>query len=818
MKNISATFRIALSLVCILSCLLLAGKWLGLIPDDRVAKLRGRSDLCEAVAINCSLLATQNEITTMEASLRGIAQRNHDVLSMAVRRSDGEMLAEIGDHKSHWQTEAGASDSQMFVPVYSGKKQWGSVEIRFPSLSKGLLSWVLSDSATTLIVFVLASGMLAFYAYLRIVLKQLNPSKVVPQRVRHALDSLSEGLIIMDKSEQIVLANQAFAQLSGKDQDELVGQNASSLAWDQSSESTQEQEQQESALPWTNVLTSGSMEQGSMVGFHSIDERRTLRVNSSPIFDADGNQKGALASFEDVTPLQKKQSELRKMVQQLKESSEEINEQNVELKRLATVDPLTNCLNRRSFFETFDTLWGNAKLDKKPLSAIMVDIDHFKSINDDHGHSAGDEVLVGVGQVLQEYSRDGDIVCRYGGEEFSVLLPFTDIDDAWGVAETIRQAFQARKFANLSITASLGVSSIRFGAPDPQQMLDQADQCLYVAKRNGRNQVVRFDDVPDDLEVDESSISREKPADPESEDRGISIPFHAVTALISALSYRDQMTGAHSRRVADLAVAVAEGYLSISECYILEIGALLHDIGKVGVPDAILLKPGKLTAEEWEVMEKHDRIGIEIIRASFDCPELTTIVANHHAFYGMSKNGLPVGEKIPVAARILAIADAYDSITSDRIYRKGRSPEEAFAELKRCAPSQFDPQLVERFIDIIERRNRSAQTSLSNVSKEAALQIGMQMERLAQSLDAQDLETLNTLADRLHQTAVQGNIPELATQAETLQHKILSDSDILEVFASANDLMQSCRETQRTYISAHTPGAATNNTEELATV
>ena len=210
------------------------------------------------------------------------------------------------------------------------------------------------------------------------------------------------------------------------------------------------------------------------------------------------------------------------------------------------------------------------------------------------------------------------------------------------------------------------------------------------------------------------------------------------------MSYRDQVTAEHSRRVADLAVACAEGHLPITDCYVLEIAALLHDIGKVGVPDAILLKPGKLTAEEWKVMEKHDRIGVEIIRASFHSAQLTSIVENHHAFYGMSKNGMPCGVEIPVTARILAIADAYDSMTSDRSYRKGRTPEDAFTELRRCAPAQFDPELVERFINVIKDRSQHQQATVDGVSKETALQIGMQMERLAQSLDNQDLDTLNS--------------------------------------------------------------------------
>lgn len=794
MRQISATFRIAFGLACILSCVLMAARWLDMIPDKRVEMFRGRRDLCEAIAINCSLLAMQNDVATIDASLQAIDKRNADILSIAVRKSDGELMTEIGDHSSHWKAKQQVSESQVLVPVYSGRSRWGQVEIRFAAMPEGPLSSISTDPVSIFTAFVLSAAVLAFYLYLKTVLKQLNPSNVVPARVRSAFDSLAEGLIIVDQNEQIVLANEAFAKTSGQDVESLIGQKASSLPW-----LTTGSVNSAGAFPWRDVLKEGTQQSGKTLELESEGDRRTFMINATPIMDERGKQKGALTSFEDITPLQKKQSELRSMVTRLQDSSEEINRQNEELKRLATVDPLTNCLNRRSFFELFDNCWSKALETNTSLSAFMVDIDHFKLINDNHGHSTGDEVLVRVGKVLRDCAREEDIVCRYGGEEFSVLLPATDIETACQVAELIRKELEAQEFPQLSITASLGVSSIECGAPDPQHMLDQADKCLYVAKRNGRNQVVRIDQVPEDLVVDESKISREKEAD-NHQSSATSIPFQAVTALISALSYRDQMTGAHSRRVADLAVACGEGLLSISECYTLEIAALLHDIGKVGVPDAILLKPGPLTVEEWGVMEKHDRIGIEIIRASFSCSELTEIVENHHAFYGLSRNGLPSGEEIPVGARILAIADAYDAIVSDRVYRKGRSPKEAYEELRRCKGTQFDPELVERFIDVMQTRNMSSVASNTIVSKESALRIGLQLERLAETLDSQDLEGLNALVGRLHQTATQDDITELADQAQKLQEKILSDSDLLEIFSAANEMMQFCRETQKTYL------------------
>jgi putative nucleotidyltransferase with HDIG domain len=275
-----------------------------------------------------------------------------------------------------------------------------------------------------------------------------------------------------------------------------------------------------------------------------------------------------------------------------------------------------------------------------------------------------------------------------------------------------------------------------------------------------------------------------------------------VTALVSALAYRDSLTGEHSRRVADLCVATARGLMGERECYVLEVAALLHDIGKLGVPDAILLKPGPLTPEEWQIMRRHDRIGVEIISAAFFSPELTQIVGTHHAYFGGTSRdpSLPTGEDIPLGARILMIADAFDAMVSDRVYRKGRSQELAFAELRNCAGTQFDPQLVERFIKVISSNDFSRNQPALAVSKQTALRIGLQIERLAGALDAQDFPNLAAMASRLSATASQEGVPEIAQLAIELESCASADPDLMTVVKLTTDLLQLCRSTQRSYL------------------
>ena len=211
-------------------------------------------------------------------------------------------------------------------------------------------------------------------------------------------------------------------------------------------------------------------------------------------------------------------------------------------------------------------------------------------------------------------------------------------------------------------------------------MLNLADQALYYSKSSGRNRVTTCPQIPPTWQGGDDNLSRKRAA---AATIDAPIPYHAVTALSAALSFRDPLTAEHSRRVADFALLIAHGLMSERECYLLEVAALLHDVGKLGVPEAILQKPGPLTDDEWKLMGAHDDIGVEILNAAFSSPELTAIVAHYHAWFADNDRepDLPSGDAIPLPARILAIADAYDAMVSSNVYRKSRTPEGAIAEL-----------------------------------------------------------------------------------------------------------------------------------------
>ena len=552
--KIPVVARITFGLVSLLASAQLAISFLGLIPDSRAETLRERKQFCETAAVGFSLMAERADTETMRTFLESVASRAGDVQSMGVRRADGDLVVEVGNHDARWVATDDANDSQIWVQFYSQGEPWGTLEAAYaPAAASGWLG-MLGQGEIVHGLLVLLASLTGFFIYLRFVLRQLDPSQVIPNRVRDALNSLAEGLVILDREQRIVLANQAFETATGCRSEQLLGTRIDKLPFISRDDSGTEQ------TPWGEAMKVSKSVRGRLLSVDQGDDQAgTYSVSASPILDERGVTRGILASFEDVTNLEEKKRELVGMVDYLRASSDAIKQQNRELERLATVDPLTGSLNRRSFFELFDAEWKTSRRYDRPLTVMMIDIDFFKSINDNHGHSMGDQVLRKVAETLRAVARDSDLVCRYGGEEFSVLLPMTTIDEATIAGERIRAAIEKLRFPEFTITTSVGVSTISEEVNEPQDLLDQADKCLYVAKRNGRNQVVRWDETPDDLVIDESQVSRTK--SPESS-QILSIPYHAVTALISALAYRDQRTAAHSRRVADLCVSCAEGLLS----------------------------------------------------------------------------------------------------------------------------------------------------------------------------------------------------------------------------------------------------------------
>ena len=806
MNHVSAPMRLAIGLATLSMTVVFAAFAIGIIPDNREELLRGRAAMAEGVAVRFTAVAQGDDPKRLTEIGEAIRQRNPNIQSMAVRTAERKLLVEIGDHDAWWESMPldKSTPTQIQVPISRDGQRWGHVEIRFEPLPGSGWMGILQDPGMRLSIFVALVGFVLFFFYLKRTLRHLDPSSVIPDRVKSVLDTMSEGVLVMDGQERIVMANTAFEKATGHSHHELQGRQATRIIWNKPKGREPMDE-----LPWSAAIREGqpqksvpmSIKRGHLIRDPKAPkekipaESRILMVNATPILGPDGSQRGAMATFDDVTGLEEKNTELERMLRQLEKSREKIKSQNDELQLLATRDTLTQCLNRRALFDRFEAEMTSADRYGHELSCVMLDIDHFKLVNDNHGHSVGDQVLAKVAEVLRESVRKSDIICRYGGEEFVVILPHTDLANAGVAAEKFRKNIESTQAGGIFVTSSFGVSALSLGADTEQQMIDQADQALYAAKHAGRNRVVRWDRMPHTPELEAATRQQ---ADAPSEEQRTPIPFHAVTALMSALAHRDPATADHSRRVADLCVATAQKLMSASDCFVLEVAALLHDIGKVGVPDNVLLKPGPLTAEEWEIMERHDEMGIEIISAAFSSTELTNIVRSHHAFYdgkGRHKD-LPTGRDIPLRARILTIADAYDAIVSDRVYRKGRSQEEAFAELRKCADRQFDPEMVEQFIETVQARDENRSSRPLAAETETGIRIGMELERMMSALDTMDVDDLKEGATSLASVAHQLQLPEIERLAGELGEAADVRDDLTQMVATANELVELCRTTQ----------------------
>ncbi|UCE97198.1 MAG: diguanylate cyclase [Dehalococcoidia bacterium] len=359
----------------------------------------------------------------------------------------------------------------------------------------------------------------------------------------------------------------------------------------------------------------------------------------------------------------------------------------------ANTDELTGLLNHRAFHERIEEEIARGSRFGGSFSLIMMDIDLFKTYNDIYGHLAGDQILRKVGRYLESCIRSIDLPFRYGGEEFAVILPEARLDDAYKVAERIRKTIESQTSSrSMPITLSLGVGNWPNDGVMKEEVIGIADDALYRAKQTGRNRTCLSSDV---LKPETSLIGVEL----ESKPRALSI----IYALAATVDAKDSYTYGHSKKVSEYAVALSEN-LKIPQDKLNNIRAasLLHDIGKVGVPDSILNKKEPLTDEEWNPIRGHPKLGVEILRHVMDLAHCLPAILHHHEHYDGSgyPSGLK-GDKIPLEARILSVADSYDAMTSPRPYREQLSMEDAVKELKRCAGKQFDPEIVDMFCDTI---------------------------------------------------------------------------------------------------------------------
>jgi diguanylate cyclase (GGDEF)-like protein/putative nucleotidyltransferase with HDIG domain len=396
----------------------------------------------------------------------------------------------------------------------------------------------------------------------------------------------------------------------------------------------------------------------------------------------------------------------------------------------AITDGLTGLKTHRYFMESLDREWRRATRSGQMFSIIMMDLDGFKQVNDRYGHLEGDKVLTAVANLLNDNVRQSNVVARYGGDEFAVMLPEARTEQAEILAERLRASIESDPYLSAhGVTASFGISTFPLHGPTEEEILRVADSGMYLAKHQDGNRVRVASLSVASAQADDQlleaywgvNIRRMFSTGPEAFDHYLKrfqqdmmlkgngeVPslLDTVTALANSVDAKDHYTQFHSQTVSKLAAQVARK-MGLTDAAIEEIrlGGILHDIGKIHVPEAVLNKPGRLTPEEYEVMKSHPVWGSEILEPLKvkAIERIRGMVRHHHEM--VNGKGYPdglKGDRIPLSARIITVADCFDTMISERAYKSKRSNDEAMEELYRCRGTQFDPDIVDAFVRSVD--------------------------------------------------------------------------------------------------------------------
>lgn len=367
------------------------------------------------------------------------------------------------------------------------------------------------------------------------------------------------------------------------------------------------------------------------------------------------------------------------------------------LTEYANIDGLTGIYNHRYFYEYISSLCEESIANNTPVSLLIIDIDHFKKYNDIFGHKKGDELLVSFTETIKKHLALTDILCRYGGDEFCVILPDTKKEKAVKIANKLRETvsetyFEGQEYLpDSNLTISIGLSTLDSKSENYYNLIENADSALYKAKFLRRNKVEVYSSIFEQFtEFGSDDIIKSMK------------PFKTLITVINA---RDTYTYKHVERVFNYCIIMADSLkLSNKDKMTLIYGAYLHDLGKINVSKEILVADNHLTKEQWDELKRHPRDSADIIGKIEGFADVVRVVLEHHEKYDGSgyPSGLS-GENISYLARILTVIDSFDAMTNQRTYQKIKTFNEAFEEIERCKGSHFDPAIADKFIEVMKK-------------------------------------------------------------------------------------------------------------------
>lgn len=481
---------VGLVLIC---AVFLLGDWLGLIADKDAMVLQERDNIAQLLAAEVSRDVGSANLDRVQTTLDSFLAR-HPALESATLNSAPLSVS------SGPAPDASGHSGIHLVPVYQNENRFGTLELGFNTREHSSVAAASNYSVVVLIFLFAAGGFLFHRAFLGRSMDEQAMGGIVPKRIKEAFDSLAEGVLILDESGKIAHANKAFKESCCMQSYMLAGTWLHDLDWFSYMDDTSVAE---NALPWLRVLRTGDALLGTKLTLRTSDDiQRSYVVNCTPLHDssdeAGEEYLGVIVTLDNLTELEKRNATLKRSLSELEQTNQSIDVKNRELELLASRDSLTNCLNRRAFTERYNTVHQEAIEKEAPLVCMMIDIDHFKRINDNYGHALGDKVIKFVARVLEGQLRQNDLLGRYGGEEFCIVLENTSLEQAVSAAERMRKEIAAGDASlfgcALRTTASFGVVSMSGVGVGSDELIHRADKALYLAKESGRNKVMVWED------------------------------------------------------------------------------------------------------------------------------------------------------------------------------------------------------------------------------------------------------------------------------------------------------------------------------------
>ena len=487
--------RIAVGIAAlVVLCLMGLDYAFGLVPNPVRVEIDRRQAVSQLLADQIALVATRLGAQEVHQILYGSRRNEPKLLGMALRSSAGEVVSVTGIAPPRVNGgDFRSTSTHVRVPVMLQGHPWGALELNWTPIAAESFPGLLLTPQALWPMMAFLGLVVLLRLYLGKVLRQLDPSTAVPERVSSAYNMLSEAVAMLDGQGRVVLLNDAFKGLVGQ-RSVQIGLRLEEHPWLRDGAELQEG----SDFPWTLALRTSTACTRLPMKLRLGDDVRVTLVSCSPIVQKK-KLVGCLVGISDQTYIERSNESLRLTTSQLQSANAEIQQKNAELTRLATRDPMTDCLNRRAFFEIAGARKDQCSLVGQPVAAIMCDIDHFKSFNDRYGHAIGDEVIKAVAGIYNIAAEVVGLACRYGGEEFCLLLPGYDETQASLFAEMLRKRVQETAGdgidyePRLSITSSFGVAVTRSPRLSLDQLVDQADQALYQSKRAGRNRWTLFE-------------------------------------------------------------------------------------------------------------------------------------------------------------------------------------------------------------------------------------------------------------------------------------------------------------------------------------